>query len=60
MNNGIGDISHAASQSAAGVTEVANNVGVLVESIETIRTSAEENKSISDELGGQVQKFKNV
>ncbi len=60
MTNGISDISIAVSESAQGVTTVAQNTSQLVEALGGIKNEADNNKEISELLSTEVQKFKNI
>lgn len=60
MNQGIHDISTAADESARGVATAAENVVNLVEAISLIQDETDNNKTISEKLESEVNRFKNV
>ena len=60
INEGIGGINTAVDESAQGVTNVADNASQLVAMIGNIRTDAESNRAISDELSNEVAQFKHI
>lgn len=60
MNVGINDIATAVDESAKGVANVAQSTVSLVESITHIQQETENNQEISNQLSGEVNRFKNV
>lgn len=60
MNNGINDISTAVEENAKGITNVADSAVTLVEAIAEIQKETEHNQQISQELNGEVNRFKKV
>ena len=60
INEGIGGINTAVDESARGVTNVADNAQQLVAMIGNIRSDAESNRAISDELSNEVAQFKHI
>ena len=60
INTGINNISNTVDESAKGVSNAAENTGVLVEAMEHIRKETENNQSISRELRSEVERFKKV
>jgi len=60
MTEGIDGINVAVDESAQGVTLAAQSTGQLVEALVNIKTEADTNREISDELQGEVDKFKNI
>lgn len=60
MVNGIESIGGAIEESTQGTNEAANNATLLVESMNSIRNEAEENREISRKLRRQVETFKRI
>ncbi|MEG0962441.1 MAG: methyl-accepting chemotaxis protein [Lachnospiraceae bacterium] len=60
INTGINDISTTVEESARGITSVAESAGGLVDAITQIKTEADHNHTISQQLQSEVKKFKNV
>ena len=60
MTEGIDGINIAVDESAQGITMAAQNTGQLVEALGIIKEEADTNKQISDQLQGEVKKFKNI
>ena len=60
MAEGIDGINIAVDESAQGVTSAAQSTGQLVEALITIKTEADANREISEELQGEVKRFKNI
>jgi len=60
MNTGISNISTTVDESAKGVSNAAENTGILVEAMEEIRQETENNQNISRELRSEVERFKRV
>lgn len=60
MAEGIDGINIAVDESAQGVTSAAQSTGQLVEALSTIKTEADANREISEELQGEVRRFKNI
>ncbi len=60
INEGIDGINTAVDESAQGVTMVADDASQLVALLSNIRTDAENNREISDELSNEVAQFKHV
>ncbi|MEG1946430.1 MAG: methyl-accepting chemotaxis protein [Lachnospiraceae bacterium] len=60
INTGINDISTTVEESARGITSVAESAGGLVDAITQIKTEADNNHTISQQLQSEVKKFKNV
>ena len=60
FNEGIDGINTAVEESAQGVTMVADNTSQLVEMLGSIKSDAESNRAISDELSSEVQMFKHI
>ena len=60
INEGIDGINTAVEESAQGVTMVADNTSQLVEMLGSIKSDAESNRAISDELSSEVQMFKHI
>ena len=60
MTEGIDGINIAVDESAQGITVAAQNTGQLVEALGIIKEEADTNKQISDQLQGEVKKFKNI
>ena len=60
INEGIDGINTAVDESAQGVTNVADSASQLVEMLGNIRTDAESNRAISDELSNEVAQFKHI
>ncbi len=60
MADGIDGINIAVDESAQGVTLAAQNTGSLVEALEIIKDEADANLEISENLQGEVNRFKNI
>ena len=60
INEGIDGINSAVDESAQGVSMVADNASQLVEMLGNIRSDAESNREISDELSNEVAQFKHI
>lgn len=60
INEGIDGINTAVDESAQGVTNVADSASQLVEMLGNIRSDAENNRAISDELSHEVAQFKHI
>ncbi len=60
MAEGIDGINIAVDESAQGVTSAAQSTGQLVEALITIKSEADANREISEELQGEVKRFKNI
>ncbi len=60
MAEGIDGINIAVDESAQGVTSAAQSTGHLVEALITIKSEADANREISEELQGEVRRFKNI
>ena len=60
MADGIDGINIAVDESAQGVALAAQNTGSLVEALESIRDEADANLEISENLQGEVSRFKNI
>lgn len=60
INEGIDGINTAIDESAQGVSMVADNTSQLVDMLGQIRTDAESNREISDELSNEVSMFKHI
>lgn len=60
MTEGIDGINIAVDESAQGITVAAQNTGQLVEALGIIKEEADANKEISNQLQGEVKKFKNI
>ena len=60
INAGIDGINTAVDESAQGVSNVANSAAQLVDMLGNIRTDAESNRAISDELSDEVSNFKYI
>lgn len=60
MNVGISGISTAVDENAHGITDVAESVGGLVSAIDRIKAETANNQDISERLGDEVKRFKNV
>ena len=60
MTEGIDGINVAVDESAQGVTLAAQSTGQLVEALVSIKSEADTNREISDELQDEVKKFKNI
>ena len=60
MAEGIDGINIAVDESAQGVTSAAQSTGALVEALITIKTEADANREISEDLQGEVKRFKNI
>ena len=60
MAEGIDGINIAVDESAQGVTSAAQSTGALVEALITIKSEADTNREISEDLQGEVRRFKNI
>jgi len=60
MAEGIDGINIAVDESAQGVTSAAQSTGALVEALSTIKGEADVNREISQDLQGEVSRFKNI
>ena len=60
INDGIDGINTAVDESADGVSNVADSAAQLVEMLGNIRSDAESNRAISDELSNEVAQFKHI
>ena len=60
MTEGIDGINIAVDESAQGVTMAAQNTGALVEALLTIKSEADINLDISQNLQDEVNRFKNI
>lgn len=60
MAEGIDGINIAVDESAQGVTVAAQSTGALVEALITIKSEADENREISEDLKGEVSRFKTI
>ena len=60
MTEGIDGINIAVDESAQGVTMAAQSTAQLVDALVSIKSESDTNKSISEELQGEVKKFKNI
>lgn len=60
MTDGIDGINQAVDESAQGVTLAAENTSQLVLALDSIKSEADSNKEISDELQKEVNRFKNI
>ena len=60
MAEGIDGINIAVDESAQGVTSAAQSTGALVEALTTIKSEADTNLDISQNLQGEVSRFKNI
>lgn len=60
INEGIDGINTAVDESAQGVTNVADSASQLVEMLGSIRSDAESNQEISNELSNEVAQFKHI
>ena len=60
MAEGIDGINIAVDESAQGVTSAAQSTGALVEALITIKTEADANREISEDLQGEVRRFKSI
>jgi methyl-accepting chemotaxis protein len=58
MAEGIDGINIAVDESAQGVTSAAQSTGALVEALITIKTEADANREISEDIQGEVRRFK--
>ena len=59
-DEGIDGINIAVDESAQGVTSAAQSTGALVEALITIKTEADANREISEDLQGEVRRFKSI
>ena len=60
MTEGIDGINIAVDESAQGVTSAAQSTGHLVQALTDIKSEADVNREISQELQSEVEKFKNI
>ena len=60
MTEGIDGINIAVDESAQGVTMAAQSTAQLVDALVSIKLDTDENSDISNELEGEVKKFKNI
>ncbi len=60
MADGIDEINTAVNESAQGVSMAAQNTGSLVGALENIKEEADINLEISENLQGEVSRFKNI
>jgi len=60
ISEGIDGIHIAVDESAQGVTDAAENTGLLVEAISAIKAETDNNKRIADLLSFEVKKFKQI
>ncbi len=60
MAEGIDGINIAVDESAQGVTVAAQSTGALVEALVSIKGEADVNREISEDLQGEVSRFKNI
>lgn len=60
MADGIDGINIAVNESAQGVAMAAQNTGALVGALENIKGEADVNLEISENLQGEVSRFKNI
>lgn len=60
MTEGIDGINIAVDESAQGVTVAAQSTSQLVEALSVIKAEADTNKEISNQLQGEVKRFKNI
>ena len=60
INENMGDISRAMDENAKGVMDVATNAASLVEAMSQIQEETVQNERISEELSGEVGRFKNI
>ena len=60
MTEGIDGINIAVDESAQGVTMAAQSTSQLVDALVSIKSDADENREISEELQSEVEKFKNI
>lgn len=60
MAEGIDGINTAVDESAQGVTMAAQSTGELVEALVTIKGEADTNREISEDLQGEVKRFKHI
>ena len=60
MAEGIDGINIAVDESAQGVTSAAQSTGALVEALGNIKTEADTNREISEDLQSEVSRFKNI
>lgn len=60
MTDGIDGINTAVDESAQGVTVAAQSTTQLVEALGMIKTEADTNKKISEQLQSEVKRFKNI
>ncbi len=60
MAEGIDGINIAVDESAQGVTSAAQSTGALVEALSSIKGEADTNREISEDLQGEVNRFKNI
>ncbi len=60
MAEGIDGINIAVDESAQGVTSAAQSTGALVEALVSIKSEADTNREISEDLQGEVNRFKTI
>lgn len=60
MTDGIDGINTAVDESAQGVTVAAQSTSQLVDALSMIKTEADSNKEISEQLQDEVKRFKNI
>ncbi len=60
MSEGIDGINIAVDESAQGVTMAAQSTSELVDALVSIKSQADANNEISEELQGEVKRFKNI
>ena len=60
MTEGIDGINIAVDESAQGVTMAAQSTAQLVDALVNIKSEADSNREISEELQGEVKRFKNI
>ncbi|MBQ8278256.1 MAG: methyl-accepting chemotaxis protein [Roseburia sp.] len=60
MTEGIDGINIAVDESAQGVTMAAQSTAQLVDALVSIKSEADTNREISEELQGEVKRFKNI
>jgi len=60
MTEGIDGINIAVDESAQGVTQAAQSTAQLVDALVNIKSEADSNREISDDLLGEVKRFKSI
>ncbi len=60
MNSGLNDISVAVDENAKGVTNIADSAVRLAEVMSNIQEEIQSNRDISEQLNGEVSRFKNI